>query len=138
MYAGPVFAGYSLVGIVPAPNGSYYIYGVYHGYNDGTTNDPTQRFISRLYGLNVGIAEQERITFKLYPNPASTQLTVELEQLPEQGELLLRDALGREMLRERIAGHYPTLSVQQLPAGLYLLEVWSKGQRVGSERVVVE
>jgi hypothetical protein len=58
--------------------------------------------------------------------------------LPAQGELLLRDALGREMLRERIAGHYPTLSVQQLPAGLYLLEVWSKGQRVGSERVVVE
>jgi hypothetical protein len=125
-------------GIVPSHDGRFYIYGGYVGYTDGTTNDPTQRFVSRLYGLNVGIAERERITFKLYPNPASTQLTVELEQLPEQGELLLRDALGREMLRERIAGQYPTLSVQQLPAGLYLLEVWSKGQRVGSERVVVE
>jgi uncharacterized delta-60 repeat protein len=137
-YFGPNGTARRIGGIVPSAEGNYYIFGTYHGYTDGTTNDPTQRFVSRLYGLNVGIAERERITFKLYPNPASTQLTVELEQLPAQGELLLRDALGREMLRERIAGHYPTLSVQQLPAGLYLLEVWSKGQRVGSERVVVE
>jgi hypothetical protein len=64
--------------------------------------------------------------------------TAEMEQLPAHGELRLRDALGREVRRERIAGHSPTLSVQQLPAGLYLLELWSKGQRVGSERVVVE
>jgi uncharacterized delta-60 repeat protein len=128
----------SIEGLLEAPDGYIYIWGAYHGYDDGTTNDPTQRFVSRLYGLNVGVAERERITFKLYPNPASTQLTVQLEHLPAQGELVLRDALGREVRRERIAGHSPTLSVQQLPAGLYLLELWSKGQRVGGEKVVVE
>jgi uncharacterized delta-60 repeat protein len=124
-------------GIMPSADGNYYIWGTYHGYTDGNTNDPAQRFVSRLYGLNVGIAEQERINFKLYPNPASTQVTVALEQLLAHGELLLRDALGREVHRERIAGHYHTVEVQGLPAGLYLLELWAQGKRQGSERVVV-
>ena len=45
-------------GMAPAPDGSWYIYGSYHGYDDGTTNYPNQRFVSRLYGLDVGVGEQ--------------------------------------------------------------------------------
>jgi hypothetical protein len=76
----------------------------------------------------------------VYPNPTTNweAMDYDLMCVPDRAMIVLRDALGREMLRERIAGHYPTLSVQQLPAGLYLLELWSKGQWVGSERVVVE
>ncbi len=137
-YASPNGTARRIGGIVPADDGSYYIYGTYLGYTDGTTNDPTQRFVSRLYGLNVGITERERITFKLYPNPASTQLTVELERMPAQGELLLRDALGRVVLRERVGTYHNTIGLHGLGSGVYLLELWSKGQRLESERVVVE
>ncbi|MEX1132452.1 MAG: T9SS type A sorting domain-containing protein [Flavobacteriales bacterium] len=125
-------------GFLEAPDGSFYIWGGYKGYDDGTTNDPTQRFISRLHGLNVDVAEWERMSFKLYPNPASTQVTVELEELPANGELLLRDALGREVLRQRVSAYHNNVGLQGLGGGVYLLELWAKGQRVGSERVVVE
>jgi len=123
-------------GILEAPDGSFYIWGGYKGYSDGTTNDPGQRFISRLHGLNVGITERERVSLKVYPNPASTQVTVELEELPANGELLLRDALGREVRRERVGGYHNTLGLHGLGSGVYLLELWSKGQRLGSERVL--
>jgi hypothetical protein len=64
-----------LKGITPAPDGSYYIYGAYHGYHDGTTNYPQQRFISRLYGLDVGIAERNALPPLVpYPNPAQAPL----------------------------------------------------------------
>jgi uncharacterized delta-60 repeat protein len=128
----------SIRAIVPAPDGSYYIHGQYWGYHDGTTHHPEQRFVSRLHGFNVGMAERERISFTLYPNPATTQLTVQLEQLPRQGELVLRDAVGRVALREPVAAHQHTLGLHGLGSGMYLLELWSKGQRLGSERVVVE
>jgi len=137
-YSGPGGIARRIGGIIPSGDGNYYIWGTYHGYTDGTTNDPTQRFVSRLHGLNVGIAERERVSLKVNPNPASTQVTVELEELPANGELLLRDALGREVRRERVGGYHNTLGLHGLGSGVYLLELWSKGQRLGSERVVVE
>ena len=128
----------SISGIVQAPDGSYYIHGGYHGYDDGTTNDTQQRMVSRLHGLNVGIAAQSPITFSLYPNPASAYVTVELEQQLSQGLLVLRDALGREVLQQRVGGHYNTLAVQGLAPGVYLLELWGDGRRMAKQRVVVE
>ena len=127
-----------IAGIVPAPNGEYYIYGAYMGYDDGNNSYPQQGFVSRLHGFNVGVAERERIPFTLYPNPVSTQLTVHLEKLPQQGELVLRDALGRVALRERVTSHQHTLGLHGLGSAVYMLELWSKGQRLASERVVVE
>lgn len=145
-FAGPGCGDYSgievnyryIAGIVPAPNGEYYIHGAYMGYDDGNNSYPQQGFVSRLHGFNVGVAERERIPFTLYPNPVSTQLTVHLEKLPQQGELVLRDALGRVALRERVTTYQQTLGLHGLGSGVCLLELWSKGQRVGCERVVVE
>jgi uncharacterized delta-60 repeat protein len=59
-------------GMVPTPDGSWYIYGAYHGYDDGTTHDPQQRMISRLHGLEVGItplSTGDGPGVRVYPNP---------------------------------------------------------------------
>lgn len=135
---GPNFAGYVLTGIVRAPDGSYYIHGVYHGYSDGTTNDPTQRFVSRLYGLDVGVREHAQARMGVYPNPASSHMTVELEEMPTQGLLLLRDALGREVMQQRVAGYQNTVPLHGLGGGVYLLELWAGGERRAAQRVVVQ
>lgn len=138
LYAGFDYIYGDIYGLLEAPDGYIYIWGAYDGYDDGTTNDPTQRFVSRLYGLDVGVREHEQIRFTLYPNPASASVTLELGQLPAASVLLLRDALGREVLRERVTTHQHTLGLHGLGSGVYLMELWSKGQRVGFERVVVE
>ena len=125
-------------GIVPAPDGSYYIHGSYWGYDDGSTEHPTQRFVSRLHGLSVGIREQEQCAFKLSPNPASGVINLDLDKLPVDGELVLRDAPGREMMRRRLTSHYTTLELGTLNAGVYLVELFSEGKRIGAQRLVVE
>lgn len=125
-------------GILEATDGSFYIWGGYKGYDDGTTNDPTQRFVSRLHGLNVGIAERERIAFKLYPNPASTQLTVELEELPTNVEVFLRDALGREVLRQRVGSYQNTIGLHGLGSGVYVVELWSGAMQLATEKLIVQ
>lgn len=81
-------------GITPASDGSFYIYGSYHGYDDGTTNDTTQRMVSRLYGLEVGVREEKAMTLGVYPNPSSGGFTVRLSHPPKNGTLHLLDALG--------------------------------------------
>src|SRR5690606_2670489 len=52
-----VGTGSDTSGILPTSDDNWYIWGAYHGYDDGTTNDTSQRFISRLHGLSVGVED---------------------------------------------------------------------------------
>ena len=125
-------------GITPAPDGSYYIYGAYHGYHDGTTNYPQQRFISRLYGLDVGIAERTALPpLQPYPNPGSGTFTLELP-LNAPAPLEVLDASGRVVHTQLLRPSTHSHTVQSaLPAGVYLLRV-QEAQGVRWGRVVVE
>jgi uncharacterized delta-60 repeat protein len=129
----------SIAGIVPSNDGGYFIYGAYHGYDDGTTNDTTQRMVSKLYGLNVGVREESPplLGFRLYPNPACMHLTVELDALSPGTELVLRDALGRAVLRQRIGGNIQTVQVGNLPSGFYSAELLGSCRPVAQQRLVV-
>ncbi len=137
-YASPGGPRRVIAGIVPASDGSYYIHGVYHGYSDGTTNDPTQRFVSRLYGLDVGVRELEQLRMEVYPNPASTYVVVELQEPLAHGVLVLRDALGRAVLQQRVVGYYNTMNTNGLGNGVYLIELWSNGERRATRKLVVQ
>jgi hypothetical protein len=126
-------------GITAAPDGSYYIYGAYHGYHDGTTNYPQQRFISRLYGLDVGIAEHTALPPLLpYPNPGSGTFTLELP-LSAPAALELLDASGRVVHMQLLRPGTHSHTVQSaLPAGVYVLRVREQEGAVRRGRVVVE
>ena len=63
---------------------------------------------------------------------------MQLEDFPTNAMLVLRDALGREVLQQRITDHYPSLSVSDFSSGLYLLEICSNGKRIGAQLVVVD
>ena len=128
-----------LAGITPAPDGSYYIYGSYHGYHDGTTNYPQQRFISRLYGLDVGIAERNALPPLVpYPNPGTGTFTLELP-LVAPAALELLDASGRVVHMQLLRPGTHSHTVQSaLPAGVYVLRVREQEGAVRRGRVVVE
>jgi uncharacterized delta-60 repeat protein len=128
----------SIEGLLEAPDGYIYIWGAYHGYDDGTTNDPTQRFVSRLYGLNVGVREHGRTRLRVYPNPAASEVTVELEQTPVGGELRLRDALGRVVLHQRVASQQHRVPLHGLPGGVYVLEVSGPQGVLATEKLIVQ
>jgi len=119
-------------------SGKLLIYGGYQGYDDGISSHTTQLAISRLHGGSVGIAEHEAVSFSLYPNPATTYATVELEAMPRNGQLVLHDALGREVLRQRVAGYHNTVPLQGLGKGVYLLELREEGTRRVAQRLVVQ
>ena len=91
----------NIVGIYPAPDGSYYIYGAYHGYDDGTTNDTLQSLVSRLYGLNVGIHEVTSGTVRplqIAPNPSTGATTFSTTGPVHKKMLNIHDTSGRAVL----------------------------------------
>ncbi len=127
----------TIAGITQAYDGSYYIYGAYHGYDDGTTNDTTQRLISRLYGLNVGIHEQDYKglqSLSIAPNPSAgaTVLSVASRAsatAPVNAELYIHDGSGRLVWQAAWPAGVEryTLPAGALAPGAYVVRVAQAG-----------
>ena len=65
------------------------------------------------------------LTMTVHPNPANGPITVDVGQ--RSGTLQLLDATGTVYFEGAIAGQL-TLETSQLPSGMYLVKVDSKGQ----------
>ena len=138
---------YSLVigGIKPAPDGNYYIYGAYNGYDDGTTNDTLQRFVSRLHGLNVGVEEVEvpvERPLTIYPNPASSYATLayDFKATPDKAYLSIRDAVGKEIQRLPVqaAEGQTVWDTRSISPGAYTVELVNGGRTLGTAKLIVK
>lgn len=127
-----------IAGIVPAPNGEYYIHGAYVGYDDGTNNYPQQAFVSRLHGLHVGIGKHEQLQVDVFPNPSMGQFTIQLDRFSGSEEMEVRDALGRTVLQQHLTSTSMVLDLSQQADGLYTIAVRSKAHLPVVQRVVIQ
>jgi hypothetical protein len=100
-----------------------YIWGAYHGYNDGTTNDPLQRFVTRLYGpdFSTGVSTTALPpSLTIWPVPTADQLSI--GPLEKVRNLRVIDLQGRTVLEQAVNGQATaTLQVAALEPGVYLL-----------------
>jgi len=127
-----------VTGLLEAPDGYIYIWGAYKGYDDGTTNDPTQAFVTRLYGLDVGVREQEQLQLEVFPNPSMGQFTIQLDRFSGSDEMEVRDALGRTVLQQHFTCTSMVLDLSQQADGLYTIAVRSKAGVPMVRRVVIQ
>jgi predicted alpha/beta superfamily hydrolase len=91
-----------------------------------------------LFGnLNISSAyDWEQGPFRLYPNPAATQIQVEIPGSYKKVNLEIRNLEGKRMLRQKIAGE-ESLNVETLDSGLYMLNLLYKGKLIHTEKVII-
>ena len=79
-------------------------------------------------------------TVKVYPNPSSNIMTVQLEQAtnPVETHLELRDVTGRLVAQQTFLNHTTTLEKSSFGAGIYLLNLVQNGQLVESRKVIFQ
>ncbi len=132
-------------GITRAPSGHYYIWGAYHGYNDGTTNDTLQRMVTRLHGgeIGLGVVEAERqqpvLGLSLAPNPADAWVAIDYDLLGAgSGRLEVLDALGRRVHERALGGSKAQVVLDTRPwgEGLYTVRLTDGNGRMRSERLI--
>ncbi|QQR86909.1 MAG: hypothetical protein IPJ76_01400 [Flavobacteriales bacterium] len=136
---------HSTISMAQDPIGNWYIYGSYAGYDDGTTNDPQQRFVSRLHGLNVGVEELDPEplgSLTLQPNPASNWLacTYRVTSAGGNPQLLIRDMTGR--IVDQLTASGPEGQViwdaRAVPAGAYQVELIDGNKVVAVQRAILQ
>ncbi|MFB6257851.1 MAG: T9SS type A sorting domain-containing protein [Flavobacteriales bacterium] len=74
-------------------------------------------------GSPSSIAEtREAPRMSVFPNPAEEQLHIRSSEL-KKGQVVLRDMVGKQVLRRELDGSRTTLDLNALPSGVYLLSV---------------
>ncbi|MBK6755098.1 MAG: T9SS type A sorting domain-containing protein [Flavobacteriales bacterium] len=140
LYNGTTYG--SISRFVPDPvSGGYYICGAYRGYDDGSVNDTTQRMVSRLYGLDVGIGVSpswQSPSLTLQPNPADREVTIGYENGTSRTVIAVRDITGREVFRKMAGATGKWLwDTSTLPAGTYVVTLLEEGSVRSARRLVV-
>jgi hypothetical protein len=82
-----------------------------------------------------GIADLPLERLTLYPNPATTQLTCVVPHSFENGVLSIIDLCGREVLLTAVKDN-TTISIAELPAGIYLTQVQSGASTLTQKLVI--
>jgi hypothetical protein len=129
-------------GYMPMEDGMAYIWGSYHGYNDGTTNDTLQRFVTRLYGpdFTTAVSEvQDAEGVTLYPNPANSTVEFRWPAIPQgPARITVFDPSGRAVLRHMATGTSTLLDVGALSEGMYMVVLEQDGQRKSSQHLAIQ
>ena len=81
------------------------------------------------------IDKNQKGLVKLYPNPASTQIV--FEGPFQNGQLRLKDSSGRVIEQTAVTKTKTTLNIQNLPAGIYLIEYVGGGRTV-TEKFIIQ
>lgn len=69
--------------------------------------------------------------YRIYPNPASTQLTIEIETSSQFFEFVLIDAMGREVLKNTFENQNKNIvDISDIPQGMYVIRMTGANQTV--------
>lgn len=126
-----------------AGTGDVVFYGAFNSNHEGH-KDGDHTYLDQLRVNELGVAglfdAQGAVRVQTYPNPATTELHIDLSSLPisEQPELALYTLAGnRCAVSIRQQYHNVVMDVAQLPSGIYLLQVRS-GNQSGYQKVMIQ
>ena len=123
--------------IYPGLNDTYYVMGMFKYYN-GQKVQP----IIRIKGLSSGINENKKSisNIALYPNPASSRLTVGYFQEMEEAVLEIYNTLGIKQMEVKLPQGQSSysFSISHLTKGYYKAILKEKGNIRGQQGLVVE
>jgi len=86
--------------------------------------------------VTTGIHYEEPRQFQLYPNPTTS--TIIIANAGNLCRVTLRDVYGRLMSSAAIDGESARVSLENLPAGIYVIELVDRRQAITTRRVVKE
>jgi photosystem II stability/assembly factor-like uncharacterized protein len=90
----------------------------------------------QLLGINENIAQN--VYVKTYPNPASENVTFNINGLNSPGEIIITDQLGREVKRQFVNGTQTIISISEFAKGMYFYQIEHHGQIRGSGKLIVQ
>jgi hypothetical protein len=91
-------------------------------YKDGVKVAGNTMFQDSCQVCGTGIRENQAAAFlKIFPNPAGNQLTLSLEKPIQQGDFVIRNVLGEQVLSFTLDDKTKVLNIEKLVKGVYFI-----------------
>ena len=81
--------------------------------------------------------ENENNSLAIYPNPTSSNITIENKSSSQQLKVVVSDPLGKTILKQNLADTQ-TIDVSTLQNGIYFLQVFEKDNLLVNKKIVKE
>jgi len=105
--------------------------------NDNNTQNDTLGFWQGIGTFTQNEALLAPPSVVVYPNPASSTLSIELKTDQRPWSFLLFDRTGRKLREQQgLKAESANLDIVELAPGIYLLQIWSEGKMMGSQRII--
>jgi hypothetical protein len=76
-------------------------------------------------GVGQSAVSGQRSAVRIYPNPASSSIIVESDELLPNSYFTLYNFHGQEVLHQRITEENTIIDISRLPSGLYFYHTWT-------------
>jgi hypothetical protein len=73
--------------------------------------------------LASSISEDTRLSLQVFPNPASTNITIQVNESDLGSQVFIFNAIGQEVFSERITAVNQLLNIEKLTEGFYFLKL---------------
>jgi hypothetical protein len=98
---------------------------LYIGYNADGCNSPEEVQLACEVGIGESSVGSRQSAVKIYPNPSSTQITIETPETTSKFLISIFNLNGEEVISHKITAHVTTIDISQLPQGLYFVKLTS-------------
>jgi hypothetical protein len=95
--------------------------------NDGGCKDTST--VATLTIANIGINETNQNQFKVYPNPASSQINVQINQSLIGSTFAITDQIGKTVLSGKLNAEKSTIELEDLSGGIYLFSIGNNAKQ---------
>lgn len=104
------------------------------GNGSGTGGDQVVTATSSTFNV-LGISDAKRLSFEMYPNPASERITIQLPSGSDNAIVEFYDYIGRKALTKKISNSNNKININSLSTGVYVLKVLSD-DKIGSQKFI--
>ena len=99
----------------------------------------TWRDANNFFNTNctVGLEEFiEKTNLSIYPNPTNNLVTIQLDEIPKNVVINIKDVLGKTLLQQKITSINTEINVNHLPKGIYYVELVDDSYKYAKKLVV--
>ena len=95
----------------------------YVAYSNSAPPFNSKATVEKFDSVYIGINEHSNPGFLIYPDPASTKITVRMPEKLEKGELSILNPSGQICMTNIVSGINTTIDISTLPSGLYFIRL---------------
>ncbi len=102
-----------------------------------SSNDSTEYFGCAV-AAGIAVVSDKITSISIYPNPFTLQTTLSISKELKSASVKIIDVLGKEVKNIAFTGNQLIIRKDELPAGIYFMQIISEGEVIAKKKMIIQ